>query len=85
VSVRYYNVEESLTLLAAIYSRTFGVCACCPHGGHLPGMGTRATRSIEDDTFGIFRLCDVHADGLSAVPAHLPVSQNDSSAAVDER
>lgn len=48
------------TLLAAVYSRTFGVCVACPRGGHLPGCGTLAAHWFTDPQYGRYGLCEAH-------------------------
>lgn len=66
----YLDLADSLMLLHAAYSRTFGVCGVCPHGSHLTGMGTKATTYLD---FGPpikrMMLCEAHHSDIVNGPA----------------
>lgn len=54
---------KGVALLSAVYSRTFGVCAICPHGG---GAGTPVTHWHDlGKPLGKVGFCGAHADGCT--------------------
>lgn len=52
--------------LSVAYSRAFSICVACPHGSHLPGMGTRAVAWFDQpEVGGRYGLCAAHSEEWS--------------------
>ena len=61
--------DRSFLMLRVVYSRTFGVCALCPHGSWLPGFGQKVAQWVDDPDLGRWGVCETCRDELTGAAA----------------